>query len=210
MLILMSLDRNQLYFERVQHSVPILHRATYFSWARSPAKTEAQVALQCAMWTLAASLTSQFQDVIDKLYRFTQLSLEALECKDETLSSIEHVQTRLLLCIYELMRKNRQRAWMSAGRCFRLLQLMRLHEIDSPESVARRRHFADTEDWIRLEERRRTFWVAYTLDMFSSVRDSWPPTLHELTVRIYPKTCPGHRPNGFGSPDFHPPAHARG
>ncbi|MCJ1333132.1 hypothetical protein MMC10_009826 [Thelotrema lepadinum] len=177
-------DLNQIYFERVQHSIPILHRRTYFSWATSHVKTESQICLQYSMWTIAASLASQLQDICESLYQCTQRLLDALEGKDKTFHSIEHVQARLLICVYELTRKNHQRGWISAGRCFRLMQLMRLHEIDAPENVVRRKSAPEPDigTWIREEERRRTFWMGYSLDIFISVQGKWPLTLHEHTT----------------------------
>ncbi|MCJ1378977.1 hypothetical protein MMC17_002076 [Xylographa soralifera] len=141
-----------------------------------------QVRLQYAMWTLAASLSSQLQDIRESLYQCAQKLLESLEWMDENFLSIEHVQARLLICIYELMRKDHQRGWMSAGRCFRLMQLMRLHEVDDPENVVRRKSVPNAENWIHQEERRRVFWMAYSLDLFISVRGKWPLTLHEYTT----------------------------
>lgn len=60
------------------------------------------------MWTLAASLSTQFQHIRDSLYTGTKQMLEAME----------------------------RRGWMSAGRVFRLVQLMRLYEIDGPGVTA--------------------------------------------------------------------------
>jgi len=97
-------------------------------------------------------------------------------------TEIEHVQARVLLLIYDFMQTNHQRGWMSAGRCFRLLQLMRLYEIDAPDNVARRDNAIEPESWIRTEEKRRTFWMAYSLDRFISIRHSWPLTLNEQVV----------------------------
>lgn len=135
------------------------------------------------MWTLAASLSAQSQDIRESLYQSTQKLLESLEWEDETFLSIEHVQARLLICIHDLIRKNHQRGWMSAGRCFRLIQLMQLYEVDAPDNVALRQMAPNAEDWVHQEERRRAFWMAYSLDLFISVRGKWPLTLHEYIVR---------------------------
>lgn len=135
------------------------------------------------MWTLAASLSAQLQDIRDSLYECTRKSLESLESKD-TVTDLEHVQARVLLLIYDFMRTNHQRGWMSAGQCFRLLQLMRLYEIDSPENVARRNNSMKPESWIRTEEKRRTFWMAYSLDRFISIRCESPLTLNEQVVSL--------------------------
>jgi hypothetical protein len=136
------------------------------------------------MWTLAASLSAQQEHIRESLYECTRRMLDASDPKDgiSEFSDIEHVQARIILLIYELMRTNHQRAWISAGRCFRLLQLMRLYEIDTPENVARRESDADPEVAIKTEERRRTFWMAYSLDRFISMRGELPLTLNEQGV----------------------------
>lgn len=119
----------------------------------------------------------------ESLYRCTQKLLESLESEDDTFISIEHVQARILILIYDFMRMNHQRGWMSAGRCFRLIQLMRLHELDSPNSAVRQKIAPNAEDWVQQEEKRRAFWMAYSLDVFISVPGEWPLTLHEHIVR---------------------------
>jgi hypothetical protein len=142
--------------------------------------------LQYAMWTLAASLSPLLQYLRDSLYECTRTLLEALESKDNQteFADIEHVQARVLLLIYDFMRFNHQRGWISAGRCFRLLQLMRLYELDSPENVAKRNNAIEPESWVRTEEKRRTFWMAYSLDRFISLRNDWPLTLSEQVVSL--------------------------
>ncbi|OCL02954.1 citrinin biosynthesis transcriptional activator CtnR [Glonium stellatum] len=169
---LLRADLDQLYFDRVHIFVPILHQRQYFSWAKQATKTESRTCLQFAMWTMAASLSAQLEHIRDSLYRDTQQILESLELKDDNLefTNIEHAQAWLLLAIYEFMRTNYQRGWMSAGRCFRLVQLMRLYEIDKQEN------------WIKTEEKRRTFWMAYTLDRLINIRHEWPLTLNEQVI----------------------------
>ena len=136
------------------------------------------------MWTLASSLSAQLQHIRDSLYEYTRKLLDLLESRDNSteLNDIEHVQARVLLVIYDFMQTNHQRGWMSAGRCFRLLQLMKLYEVDTPENVAKRNNAVDPESWIKTEERRRTFWMAYSLDRFISLRQEWPLTLNEQVV----------------------------
>lgn len=182
--MILTACRDQLYFDRVHTFVPILHQRRYFSWAKQPRKTESRQCLQYAMWTVAASLSAQLQHIRDSLYRDIRQMLESLELKDNNVefTDIEHAQARLLLAIYEFMQMNYQRGWMSAGRCFRLVQLMRLYEIDGPDNVTRRQNSTKQEDWIKTEEKRRTFWMAYSLDRFISIRHEWPLTINEQVV----------------------------
>ncbi len=138
------------------------------------------------MWTLAASLSAQFQHVRDSLYRDARGMLEALDLKDHEMDSIdiEQVQAWILLAIYDFMRKNYRRGWKSAGRAFRLVQLMRLYGVDVPNSPTGQQNGTAQADWIQTEEKRRTFWMAYILDRFISIRNEWPLTINEQVVRL--------------------------
>lgn len=143
--------------------------------------------LQHAMWTIASVSSSQLSHIRDSIYEYTRRMLESLEAKDHQteFTDIEHVQARLLLLIYEFMRTNHQRGWISAGRCFRLVQLMRLYEIDLPENLAKHQQNAESEDWIQTESKRRTFWVAYSLDRFINLHHERPLTLNEQDVSLW-------------------------
>ena len=117
--------------------------------------------------------------------------LEALELEDDKMDSIdvEQAQAWILVTIYEFMRTNYRRGWTSAGRSFRLVQLMRLYELDNSDTVPIQQHGTTHIDWVETEEKRRTFWMAYSLDRFVSIRDGWPLTLHEQVVRLLLIVC---------------------
>ena len=170
--------RDQLYFDRIHQFAPILHHGRYISWRNGPSAKNAQKCLQRTMWTLAASSSAQCQSLTESLYHDSRRllgSLEATETKSRSIE-IEEVQALLLLAIYEFMRIDFRKGWMSAGRAFRLIQLMRLHEMDI--------HSVDISqtNWAETEEKRRTFWMAYLLDRFVSIRNGWPLTLSEQVV----------------------------
>ncbi|KAL4909261.1 fungal-specific transcription factor domain-containing protein [Aspergillus multicolor] len=167
-------DLDQLYFDRAHPFAPMMHRWRYTSWARLPDKGLARSCLQNAMWTLAASLSSQFQYLRDVLQRDTRRMLAQLENGDSSQTfEIEHVQAWILLATHDFICGHHQRGLLSAGRAFRFIQLMRLFEIDSPNSSL------SHSDFIEVETRRRTFWAAYTMDRFISVKNGLPLTLNE-------------------------------
>ncbi len=101
-----------------------------------------------------------------------------LSGSDSLLCHIEHVQAWILITFYDFTRANYRRGWLSAGRVFRLIQFLKLYEIDSPKPLG----LESEEDPVSLEERRRTFWVAYCLDRFISVSEGAPTTLNEEVV----------------------------
>jgi Fungal specific transcription factor domain len=171
-------NRDQLYFDRVHKFAPMLHRRRYLSWANAPSKSHARLCLQHAMWTMAAALSSPFQHIGDSLYQDTKQLMETREPDEkmtETLQ-IEAVQASIMLCLYEFRRDQTQRSLMRMGHVFRMVQLMRLHTVDSPSSIM--------EDVIEMEERRRTFWMAYVIDGFVSLNTGLPLTLNEQEVSI--------------------------
>lgn len=109
--------------------------------------------------------------------------LEAFESDSDKTEMIflEHIQAWILLAMFEFMHNNHQRGLMSAGRAFRLVQMLCLFEIDSPSYAMARQSCAPT-DHVKPEESRRTFWVAYTMDRVVSFNYGLPLTLNELEV----------------------------
>ncbi|KAI0845064.1 hypothetical protein F5Y00DRAFT_273314 [Daldinia vernicosa] len=179
---LMQADLDQLYFDRVHVFAPVLHQRRYFSWARNIAKTEAQSCLRYAMWTLAASVSAHYQNIGDYLYRCTRRALEALDskCISLAMTEMEQVQAWLLLAIHEFMCVDFSRAWISAGRAFRLIQLNWHHYSDGSDASLTQ------TDWVDAEQKRRTFWVAYCLDRFISIRNNSPMTFSEQNTTRLP------------------------
>lgn len=189
--------------------IPIIHHGRYVEWTKSESGMmgEAQVALRNAMWTLAASASAYHLTLRDSLYQRTRQALENVDQRtgstDEPTTTTnpeitaaadtEVVQAWLLLAVHELMCVSFRRAWITAGRAFRLIQLdpswtaadggvpTELH-IDSQLHQAQ---------WIEIEQRRRTFWFAYCLDRLMSLRNGSPPTFSErVSALLYvSNTC---------------------
>ncbi|KAK6218925.1 Transcription factor [Colletotrichum tabaci] len=182
-------DLDQLYFDRVHPFAPILQESRYSSWSKRPDKTKPQICLQYAMWTLAASLSTQFQLERRSLYNEARQLLVALEAENQAnhinpnCVSIEQVQAWILLVIYELTNTdcNYQRGILSAGRAFRLVQMMRLYEVDGP-GFEHSGQWHDQSDWVNIESMRRTFWLAYTVDRFTSAIDGLPLAFNERQI----------------------------
>ncbi|EAQ88533.1 hypothetical protein CHGG_05152 [Chaetomium globosum CBS 148.51] len=173
--------RRPLYFDRVHPNVPIFNQSRYFARVRQNPCIEGPTSMLClqyAMWTLAMALSSQFESSRELLYNETRQMLEALDLADDDLQPvrIEQVQAWLLVSFYELARASYRRALISAGRAFRLVQLARLHEVDGPGNSV------EEEDPVVREERRRTFWMAYSLDRLICMRSRCPLTLTEEVI----------------------------
>jgi len=138
------------------------------------------------MWTLASTFTTQSEYLRSMLRTAAVRILDDLERKDvdPDMMEIEHAQARVILLIHDFMKSSFDLGWLGAARSFRLLQYMRLYDIDGPLQIAKRMAAAHGEDKVRTEELRRTFWVAYTIDCFISLRSGRPPTFQETSVSL--------------------------
>ncbi|CAO1604841.1 MAG: hypothetical protein LQ349_000479 [Xanthoria aureola] len=137
------------------------------------------------MWTLAMSLSTQFENMREKMYAETRQMLEARDLGENDMVQvrIEQAQAWIMVTFYEFLRTDYRRGYMSAGRVFRLVQLLRLHEVDSPTANAGNLSAASFGESNASEERRRVFWVAYCLDRFICVGEKGLLTLNEDVVR---------------------------
>ena len=149
--------------------------------SEEPQTNEYRQCLQYAILTLASAFSTQFDSIRDGLYTKTRSMLDGLDLKDGDMTAcqIEHIQAWILITFYEFTKTPYRRGWLSAGRVFRLVQLLRLYDVDNPKS--NRDH---EQDAIEKEEKRRVFWVAYCLDRLISVSNATPVTLSEEVVRI--------------------------
>jgi hypothetical protein len=137
------------------------------------------------MWIMAASVSTQFHHIREPLYIQTKSMLENLELTASAEpTTIEELQARTLLAMYETMNLDLRKGWISAGHSIRLALLLRLHEIDVPgrstSGVDANPQAAST--WVETEERRRTFWAAFAFDCFMNLINEAPYTTNEETV----------------------------
>lgn len=97
--------------------------------------------------------------------------------------TVHHAQCWHLVSIFEAQRMYITRAWMSAGKCVRLVQMMGLHRIDKHGSYIG--IIPEAKSLIELEERRRTFWAAYLSDRYASKCSGWPMAINEHEVWMF-------------------------
>jgi hypothetical protein len=170
--------------------------------------------LRSAMRTMAAAVSAQYRGFSDVLYVETRRLLEthnyqmqtqtqatealSLRLNEEIL--LELIQAWLLLAHYESLRMDERQAMLTAGRAFRLIQIARLYDIDAPDDDVSvylspattsesepeyGEHGDPDESFAEAEEKRRTFWLAFSFDRFLCWRNEWPLTLQEEMVSLY-------------------------
>lgn len=132
------------------------------------------------MWTLASSASAYLQHMREPLYNAARARLEQLDHEmvdSTTVSLLQLAQAWLLLTNYEFRYLGSHRAWFTAGRAFRIVPLARLHQVDSFSVTS-----LAPDTWTDMEEKRRTFWLAYCLDRFANFSNAGHLTLYEDIV----------------------------
>lgn len=149
------------------------------------------------MWAVAAAVSSQFRQLAGMLATESCGILRGLDVTSEVQSvSLEQIQALLLIAYYEILCKNENKATVTVGQAMRMVQLGRLHDIDTDENTSSELQFLapdstpepsrsllpDNEGFAEIEEKRRTFWLAYCLDRFCLMRNGWHSSLQEDLV----------------------------
>jgi len=118
------------------------------------------------------------------LYRASRKTLEDVELNDHSAESIPlaRPQAWILIAIYELLQMHFHRWWMSTARAVRLSQIMGLHMVDGTRPSKRTLPVA--KDWTEVEEQRRTFWMAFSLDRYAAFGYGAPMIIDEKDVRL--------------------------
>ena len=183
----LTMCSDQLYFDRVHHFIPILNRRKFMDWSYRAAKSSEGVHLRYAMWALAASMSSQFQEACCMFYQAARRRLDELEYQNSVSNEglLQQAQSWILLALYDTLRTQRRQGWLNAGRSNRLIQLMRLYELDGPGIIRGSTPPGNTpSSGTKLEEGRRVFWMAFCLDRFASTPEGWPLTMEEHMVGV--------------------------
>ena len=180
---------DQLYFERFHPVAPMVHKQRYFSWAGQESLSWPRACLRSAMRTIAAATSVAFKAHSQTLYQETRRMLKDTDTAQSSeelgwspygaaMVPVEKIQALIILAHYELLCHTQHKAMMTASRVFRLVQLARLYEVDKLDGS-----MAGSEDFVTTEEKRRAFWMAFSLDRFLCARDDLPLTLREEMVR---------------------------
>lgn len=181
-----QLCRHDIYFAKVQPSVPTLHRGRYFANMNLAPHLRPPICLRYAMWSAAASTVDKYATLRQHFYQRARKYAEIDEMKGhgESFISVAHCQTWCLIATIEFKFLFFPRAWMSAGRAIRLAQMMGLHRLDGV-GMDVKQCLPPPRDWTEREERRRAFWMAFCIDRYASIGTGWPVLIDEKDVRSH-------------------------
>ncbi|GAB1736882.1 hypothetical protein NU219Hw_g8908t1 [Hortaea werneckii] len=176
-------ELNQAYFDKIHATLPMLHRPRYYAALDLAPHMRPPVCLRYAMWASAAAVTDKYQDLQQHFYQRARKYIQQDEMKGhgESMISVAHCQTWVILATYEFKLMYFPRAWMSAGRACRMGLMMGLHRIDGV-GLDVKQCLPPPKDFIEREERRRTFWGCFCVDRYSSIGTGWPMVVDEKDI----------------------------
>ena len=163
----------------------MIHKYRYHASMDLAPDRRPPICLRYIMWCHAASITDKYMHHQDIFYRRARkyIELDEMKSQGEAFISLAHAQTWVLICAYEFKMMYFPRAWMSVGRAARLVTMMGLNRVDGA-GLDVKQALAPAKDSTELEERRRTFWMAYCVDRYASVGTGWPMSIDERDVRL--------------------------
>ncbi|ROW11422.1 hypothetical protein VMCG_01538 [Cytospora schulzeri] len=170
-------DLYDVLFTKVYPAFPMIHRSRFMANVNL-----APLCLRYVMWTLAASSCDRHDGLQRDYYQRARKYAEMDEMKGrgESTTTLGHCQTWILMAAYEFKQMFFPRAWLSAGKAIRLAQMMQIHKIDGEGGA--NSCLPPPKDWTEREERRRTFWMAFCIDRYTSIAAGWPMTIDERDI----------------------------
>lgn len=171
------------YFDKIHPSGPMMHRPRFYAAMHLAPHARPPICLRYAMWANSAAVTDKYEGLQEHFYQRARKYIQQDEMRGhgESMITVAHAQTWVLLATYEFKMMFFPRAWMSSGRASRMTQMMGLHRLDGT-GLDVKQCLPPPRDWTEREERRRTFWMSFCVDRYSSIGTGWPMAIEERDI----------------------------
>lgn len=190
----------ELYFEVCIATYRILHRPSVETWCATilgdtqpdPSSLKdignAKAAVVFSVLAIASfheekargddeaspSYTSGRQSQADQLFA----EASRLSAEETGFPTLESAQSRLVQVLYLLMSSRFNQAWYTFGHALQIISALGLHRRDNPKRSSSQGDY----DYITEQCKRRTFWVAYTLDKYLAIVFGRPQHYHDNDI----------------------------
>ncbi|KAJ5564823.1 hypothetical protein N7513_001065 [Penicillium frequentans] len=176
-------ELESIFFEKIYPMMPIIHRPRYFANLNLGPNLRPPICLRYMMWCHAASVTDKYFFLHTHFYQRARKYAEMDEMKGfgESIITLGHCQTWILIGSYEFRMIYFPRAWLSVGKATRLALMMGLNRLDG-SGIDVKQSMLPPKDWTEREERRRVFWMAFCTDRYASIGTGWPLVIDEHDI----------------------------
>ncbi|KAF7551011.1 hypothetical protein G7046_g7841 [Stylonectria norvegica] len=160
-----------IFFHTRYFFIPVVHPGRFLQSFYGGPMRKPPMCLQYAIWAMAANGHERY----DQYH----------EGHGELFITIGHAQAWALIASYEAKCMLFTRAAMSSAKCVRLCHMMGLDRIDGEQDELPPTLSAPLS-WAELEERRRVFWGAFSIDSHASIATGWPSLINsdDVTTRL--------------------------
>lgn len=172
--------RYGLVLTKIYPSFPILHQSRFMADS-----SLAPVCLRYILWALAASSSDKYKGLQTEFYQKARRCAEMDELAGcgKSHTTLAHCQTWIFMAVYEFKQMHFSRACLSTGRAVRIAQMLRLHRLDRNDDTKQLGCLSrPPRDWTETEEHRRTFWMTFCIDRYTSIVAGWPMMINEHDV----------------------------
>lgn len=162
----------------------MIHQYRFLTSMNFSPQKRPSVAFRYALWTNAASVSDKYRELHTLFYFRARKYAEADERNSrQKYLNIRHAQAFILLAVYESKMMLFPTSAITCARASRLTQVMGLYRLDGAGTEAKQ-SLPPPIDGFEMEERRRTFWMAFCMDRYSSVGTGWPVVFDERDVSM--------------------------
>ncbi|RHZ69813.1 hypothetical protein CDV55_107029 [Aspergillus turcosus] len=172
----------EVFFEKVQCSLPLLHRPTFIGSKLSSENRYKQLNFETALlFNGMFALSARFSDSSDLWAGDPKDRGEIFAKKAKALCNrylgadcdreptLRALQGRILLTYYQLTSEPCFQSWLGTGECCRMAYSLYLHQIDRDTTISAEKSGDPVQNWVDQEELRRAWWAIFQLDGFASV-----------------------------------------
>jgi Fungal specific transcription factor domain len=161
----------------------MIHKPRYMTALNMGPAMRPPICLRYMMWTLACSKSDKYTSLAPEFYQRARKYAEIDEMRGsgEHMITLGHCQMWVLCAWYEFKNMYFPRAWQSTGKAVSLALMMGLNRVDGA-GLDVKQTLAAPKDWTEKEERRRTFWMVFSADRYSSIGTGWAQRLDEKDV----------------------------
>lgn len=161
-----------IYFDKLHHASPMLHRQRFIASLDLPTHMQPPLFLQYTIMALAAASSDSYRHLSLSLYQRAKVYANCDDIENHCVT-LAHAQYGNLLAKFEAEHLMFARASMSLCHSVRIAQILNLDKVDAGEEKMNS-ELGAPNDWVELEERRRTWWVIFCCDRFVSATTKWP------------------------------------
>lgn len=198
--VMLIKGRLELYFEKVQPALPLLHRPGVYALFHGNKNREDRyrlldpesALLLNGMFALSARFSRRDDfwacDLKARGERFAKQAQTFIDREHwmagESALSLRYLQGCILLAYYQVTLRPSVHAWLQVAVCCRCAYALNLHQTDREDEMLDMDSGDSAEAWSVKEAQRRAWWIIWLMDNFASTIAGRPFSIDMLRVEV--------------------------